>query len=149
MNRPKITVQPNPEPGGFLDTLTVDWVGGKRRYSVRYAYRYSSLLVDEVITVPPGYRTDFASIPRVFWRILPPDGPYAPAAVIHDWLCDLRGSTGINSRTTHRIFREAMEVLRVAYWKRAVMYRAVRWFGPRFSFKEKAIIKKAKSNRLK
>jgi hypothetical protein len=45
---------------------------------------------------------------------------------------DLADFTAIDSRTTHRIFSEAMEVLRVPMWKRAVMYRAVRWLGQRF-----------------
>ncbi len=128
----RITAQANNEPGGFLDPLSLIWIGGKRPYELQLPYRYDSLLLDEVITVPVGYRTDFASIPRVFWRILPPHGPYVPAAVVHDWLCDLRGSTGIDSAATHAVFLEAMEVLRVPAWKRATMYRAVRLFGPRF-----------------
>ena len=44
------------------------------------------------ITVPAGYRTDFASIPRpmtrMVWSLLPPVGRSGKAAVIHDWLCD-------------------------------------------------------------
>jgi hypothetical protein len=35
-------------------------------------------------TVPRGFQTDFASIPRIFWTILPPVGRYDKAAVIHD-----------------------------------------------------------------
>ena len=128
----RITAAPNPEPGGFLDELDLRWMGGKRPYALSEPYRYDSLLLDRVVTVPYGYRTDFASIPRAFWLILPPHGHYVPAAVIHDYLCDLRGSTGIDSKTTHAVFREAMEVLRVPAWKRVVMYHAVRWFGPRF-----------------
>nr|WP_246752119.1 DUF1353 domain-containing protein [Bradyrhizobium diazoefficiens] len=38
------------------------------------------------MTVPVGFVTDFASIPRAFWSLLRPDGIYAYAAVIHDWL---------------------------------------------------------------
>jgi hypothetical protein len=38
------------------------------------------------VTVPVGFVTDFASIPRAFWSLLRPDGIYAYAAVIHDWL---------------------------------------------------------------
>lgn len=128
----RIAVEPNPDPGGFLDELHLLYIGGKRPYQLADTYRYNSLLLDQVITVPAGYDTDFASVPRLFWRILPPHGPYVPAAVVHDWLCDLRGSTGIDSAATHAVFREAMEVLRVPAWKRHTMYQAVRWFGPRF-----------------
>lgn len=38
------------------------------------------------IRVPVGFVTDFASIPRVLWSVLPPDGQYAYAAVVHDYL---------------------------------------------------------------
>lgn len=125
-------VAPNPEPGGFLDTLSLNWIGGDRPYLVVDDYRYDSILLDRIITVEAGYKTDFASVPRLFWRIFPPHGPYVPATVVHDWLCDLAGSTGVDSATTHNIFLEAMEVLRVPVWKRAIMYRGVKWFGPQF-----------------
>ncbi len=78
------------------------------------------------VTVPKSQTTDFASIPRIFWPILPPVGRYSRAAVVHDYLyrhglftrkdCDL-------------IFLHAMEELNVAKWKRIVMYWAVRLFG--------------------
>ena len=38
------------------------------------------------VVVPTGFVTDLASIPRVFWSVLRPDGEYAYAAVIHDYL---------------------------------------------------------------
>lgn len=38
------------------------------------------------VRVPIGFVTDFASIPRVFWSLLRPDGLYSYAAVIHDFL---------------------------------------------------------------
>ena len=136
MKQTRITAEPNPEPGGFLDPLRLTWVGGERSYVLTGRYRYDSLIAGGVITVPVGYRTDFASIPWLFRRILPRNGPYTPAAVVHDWLCELRGSTGIDSATTHEVFLEAMEVLRVPAWKRWTMYRAVKWFGPRFKSKK-------------
>ena len=40
----------------------------------------------DAVTVPTGFVTDFASIPQIFWSILRPDGDYAYAAAIHDWL---------------------------------------------------------------
>ena len=44
------------------------------------------------IVVPRGFVTDLASIPRPFWSWLPPDGPWAKAAVIHDFLYYTQGS---------------------------------------------------------
>lgn len=38
------------------------------------------------VKVPVGFVTDFASIPRIFWSVLPPDDLYTYAAIIHDFL---------------------------------------------------------------
>jgi hypothetical protein len=41
------------------------------------------------ITIPKGYETNGANIPRVFWSIIPPFKPkYLPAVIVHDYLCD-------------------------------------------------------------
>lgn len=39
-----------------------------------------------VITVPTGEFTDFASIPRLLWTLIPPRGVYNRPAIIHDYL---------------------------------------------------------------
>jgi hypothetical protein len=46
---------------------------------------------DKPIIVPRGFVTDLASIPRPLWSWLPPDGPWAKAAVIHDFLYFTQG----------------------------------------------------------
>lgn len=38
------------------------------------------------VTVPVGFKSDLASIPRVFWSIYPPFGKYNGAVIIHDYL---------------------------------------------------------------
>lgn len=38
------------------------------------------------VTVPAGFVTDLASIPRVFWSVFPPDGRYTFPAIVHDYL---------------------------------------------------------------
>lgn len=41
------------------------------------------------VTVPAGYRTNGADIPRIFWSIFPPNkSDYLPAVIVHDYLCD-------------------------------------------------------------
>lgn len=94
--------------------------------------RYRSMeLGGDVLVVPTGYRTDFASVPWAFRRLFPQDGPWTHAAVVHDFLCDRR-LPDIDSKRAAKIFREAMAVLGVPAWKRDSMYRAVLWFGPRW-----------------
>src|SRR5688500_10887432 len=38
------------------------------------------------IVVEEGFDTDYASVPRIFWPIYPPDGEYTEGAVVHDYL---------------------------------------------------------------
>ena len=87
------------------------------------------------VTVPKGSKTDFASIPRIFWPILPPVGRYSKAAVVHDY-CYRHGlfTRGISDL----VFLHAMEELKVPKWKRIIMYRVVRLFG-RSSYKGNSI----------
>ncbi|CAD7289586.1 hypothetical protein LMG7974_01663 [Campylobacter majalis] len=41
------------------------------------------------ITIPKGYKTNGADIPRLFWCIFPPNSPeYLSAVIVHDYLCD-------------------------------------------------------------
>ena len=36
--------------------------------------------------IPKGFRTDLASVPKLFWSILPPIGQWMTASIIHDYL---------------------------------------------------------------
>jgi len=87
--------------------------------------------VERLIRVPKGYRTDFASVPRFMWRVLPPYGEYGKAAVIHDYLCDNNAHCA-SSKEAADIFFEAMTVLKVKAWKKYAMTWAVKLFGPKF-----------------
>lgn len=80
------------------------------------------------IVVPRGYQTDFASVPRCLWWIYPPTGPWAPAAVVHDWLYT-QGEAAGDRAIADAIFREGMRVLGVSVDERTAMYLAVRVFG--------------------
>lgn len=41
----------------------------------------------EDVSIPKGFKTNGADIPRVFWSIVPPFKPkYLPAVLVHDYL---------------------------------------------------------------
>lgn len=117
----------------FTAPLVVEKVG-KRLWKTYRGFRYyiGEEGSGDFIDVPNGYVTDFASIPRVFWRFLPPDGEYTQAAVLHDYLCDTRPE-GVPSKKAHHIFHEAMLVLGVNRFTASLMYRAVSLFGPKWA----------------
>ena len=81
---------------------------------------------EEVINVPVGFATDFASVPRLFWVFIPRWGRYGNAAVIHDYCYwDQR----YDRKRSDEIFLEGMTVLNVKGWQETVIYYAVRYFG--------------------
>jgi hypothetical protein len=88
-----------------------------------------------VIEVHKLFETDGASVPRIFWAILPTWGRYSRAAVIHDYLYnELREGTDPHPEAQTRrradaIFLEAMEVCGVGFVTRWIMWAAVRTFG--------------------
>ncbi len=92
----------------------------------------------ERVEVPKGFVTDFASVPRPLWNILPPTGKYGKAAVIHDFLYQRRAVTtflnGLAIRFVERgeadaILNEGMEVLGVSRFTRWIVYYGVRIGG--------------------
>jgi len=79
-----------------------------------------------LIVVPAGFITDLASIPRLFWNILPPFGKYTAGAVIHDYLYRTRL---VSRALADRTLLTGMKLGRVPFWQRLVIYWNVRIFG--------------------
>jgi hypothetical protein len=79
----------------------------------------------DVITVPVGYITDFASIPRILMSIFPVLGKAAKAAVVHDYLLT---NTSRSQKECADIFLIAMTVLKVPPIRKRAMYIAVRYW---------------------
>ncbi len=87
------------------------------------------------VRIPQGYITDFATIPRAFWWLLPPWGRYGTASIIHDYLCDNKTiyKSGlpykISRKTADKIFNRAMRDTGVKKWRRIIIYTAVRAYA--------------------
>jgi len=111
----------------FTSELKVKPLDSKRwELLEEFDYYLGSLKTGMYIRVSKGFITDFASVPRIFWWLLPPWGRYGKPAVIHDFLYH----TKIFSRVvSDAIFLEAMSILKVPLWKRLIIYWAVRLFG--------------------
>lgn len=80
------------------------------------------------VRVPKDFTTDFASVPRLLWPIFPPSGRWNRAAIVHDFLYS---QPQVSRFLADAVFREAMAKLGVPWWRRVVMYYAVRFFGRR------------------
>jgi hypothetical protein len=82
----------------------------------------------DTFVVPAGFRTDFASVPRVAVWLFPRFGRYTPAAVLHDWLTTVGLRTGVvDSRDADGLFRRVMAELEVPPVRRWLMWTGVRW----------------------
>ena len=78
------------------------------------------------VTVPEGFVTDLASIPRLLWSIQRPEGRHAYAAVIHDYLYWTQRRTRLES---DEIFREILLETKTDKKIIAGLYSAVRKAG--------------------
>ena len=109
---------------------TVPWSFGRRIYRldgpVLYQLPIECQSGDSIVYVTRGIATDFASVPWFFWWLVRPTGQHQWAAVIHDHLyADERNSR----RLADAIFWEAMRELGVPYWRRLIIWAAVRIGG--------------------
>lgn len=82
-----------------------------------------------VIVVPKGFKTDFASIPRIFWNIIAPVGKHTLPSVLHDYLYDSGYKYGISRKQADKIFYDAMIKSNVARITANVMWFCVRVFA--------------------
>ena len=97
----------------------------------------------DVVEVPAGSHTDFASVPQIFQSIVPRTGAWTKAAVIHDHLCEtLRLDYEFHEQRpgapcedppvfcpvdTDGVFEKIMVEDGVKRWKAAMIWAAVRW----------------------
>lgn len=111
----------------FTDPLIVTPIDAKYWKLVnQFTYHLGDKANEQLIIVPIGFVTDFASIPRFLWAIVPPWGQHGKAAVVHDFLYK---SHLFSRKESDDIFLDAMTVLGVGKFKRTAMWMAVRSFG--------------------
>ncbi len=112
----------------FTDALIVTPLADGKTWVLRapFGYDIGKKGSGNTIVVADGFETDFASIPRVLWIVLPKWGKYGNAAVVHDWLYWEQDRT---RKISDQIMLEAMGVLKVSGLQKYPIYWAVRLFG--------------------
>ncbi len=96
------------------------------------------------VIVPAGFVTDLASIPRVFWSLLPRDGAYTFPAIVHDYLY----WTQRHSRdTADAVLRYGMDDMKVSSAVTLAIHTAVRVGGGR-AWAKNAKLRQAGERRL-
>lgn len=87
---------------------------------------YESDVLKTTVTVPAGFITDLASVPRGLWNLFPPWGDYDSAAVVHDWLYN---HGHVTRAQADAVLKEGSEALGVSRFTRWALYSAVRSGG--------------------
>lgn len=128
----------------FSEPLQLEYVDGFHWVILRGFVYQAGTGPDRVeVVVPIGFVTDFASIPRILWNLLPPTGgTYGKAAVIHDYMyrfpthapgkpawtrtdCDLTLRHGMDALGVNRLTRWAIYTgVRLGGWVPWGKYRA-------------------------
>ena len=106
---------------------------GEDHWRVLKGFRYyiGELGSNEWVNIDCGELSDRASVPRILWSIVPPDGAHGQAAVLHDKLCRTLTiiKDGMPVRITRAkadaLFLEAMEALNTPWLRRRLAYMAV------------------------
>lgn len=111
------------DPAFRTEKLLTEWING-RDWFVRCRYQYTS--PDGVCVVREGFVTDFASIPKPLHNVLPPTGPYGPAAVLHDFMYRTgtwsEGGPACTLRQANRVLHLAMiDLDAVPRWQRVAV----------------------------
>ena len=83
-------------------------------------------------TVPAHYLTDGATVPRIFQSFVPKYGRYFPAAIIHDYQCDI----GVDRHLALKLFRTNLLRLGISAKYRFVMYYGIKAYIYWLAFKE-------------
>ena len=96
--------------------------------------------------IPAGFVTDFASVPRLLWPLIPSMGAYWYAALVHDWLyinrvgmADFGPHAKFSPRAARLLadlefYRLMVQAAPFSSFRNWLMFQAVRWFGPSWDF---------------
>ena len=117
-----------PRASAFLTRLRTECVddlacSGRGIWRITEPFQYYSALLGIVITIEPGFLTDYASVPRVpfaYWLF---GDTSHEAAVLHDWLFHHHGVC--SEAMANKVLLEAMVVEGIPAWRRAGIYAGV------------------------
>lgn len=92
---------------------------------------------ETVYTIPAGYVTDGASVPRALSWLYPKYGAYLKAAIVHDYLItDVLPTGQIESAKVDELFKQAMSDLEIPKFRQWAMWCGVR-IGAMFNKKRR------------
>lgn len=110
----------------FRSTNILSQNSDGKTWTVVFPLSFHSDVLASTITVPAGFQTDLASVPRFLWAVYPPFGKYTEAAIVHDYLYTWQPCTRAQADS---VLMEGMQTLGVSWLSRQIIYDNVRAFG--------------------
>lgn len=115
----------------FMTKLEVEEVSdssndGRGAWRLLQPLVYASDVLNNTVTVPTGFITDFASVPRLPFVFMFTGDSAHMAATVHDWLYASHMTTRSQADA---VFREAAIETGVPKWRAWVMWAGVRVGG--------------------
>lgn len=113
-----------------MDAPVVDYMHYKveillpKHWDNNVVYRFLQDYPVDGETVPAGFETDGATIPRLFWGVFPPVCQYFPAAAVHD----LQLQSGAGRYLAWRAFKSALQACGIPNWRKYIMVWFVRGY---------------------
>lgn len=112
----------------FINKPVIEPMPGEESW--RLVYDFYVQVAGLPFTVPAGFITDGASIPRFLWRLCghPMSTSRLPIAIFHDYL--YAGSQSFPRKEADRVYRDGLiKPLGFPRWKAELEYYALRMFG--------------------
>lgn len=108
--------------------LTPVCVKPYKAYKYHIAHDVQFMVNKKTFTIPKGFKTDLASIPRIVWPILSPfHSSLIRPAIVHDWF--YKNSNEFAREDIDLIFYHMLKNDGISKTKALIMYYAVRMFG--------------------
>ena len=110
----------------FTTPLIVEYIDGTNwKLHEEFSY-YLKDNEDEIITVPKGYITDFASVPKILRLVAKNHELFNKASILHDFLYETQE---YSKEEADIIYKDAMEVFGVTEGRANLYYLVVKFFG--------------------
>lgn len=118
----------------FLTQLYVTLVDkdGQGTWELMADFHYRSKVLGRDIVVPKGFRTDFASVPRLPLSYMLVGNVAHEAAVVHDWFYVKASGEEVTRKQADDVLYEAAVLAGLAKWRAWLMWTAVRTFSQQF-----------------
>lgn len=113
--------------GKLSTTATDEWCGRRRIHELDIPFDcvISSSGMSMHVSVPAGYKTDYATLPVVCQLVLGNRDDWAEIAVLHDWLCD----THVPYFICNQWMRSGLFCVGCPYWKRVLFFYGLMLLG--------------------